>query len=85
VLPEEQATADATLVRAAKRMTQQQFYNQRHTSTGQFLAERAVRMTKHEMVENPLELSKEDFMSVSNLSMTFYVAAKLQLHYPFFK
>jgi hypothetical protein len=31
------------------------------------------------------EMTVEDYMSVSKLSMRFYVAGKLQLHYLFFK
>ena len=32
-----------------------------------------------------IDMTMEDYMSVSKLSMRFYVAAKLQLHYLFFK
>jgi hypothetical protein len=50
------------------------------------MAEQGKKAKKHETVRGLTEkMTKEDFMSVSKLSMRFYVAARLQLHYLFFK
>ena len=73
---EDQALADQTLERAAVRLTPQQFYNQKFTSTNAYLLEvRGYTMTKAEMVHSPPEppLTVEDYMLVSNLSVIFYV------------
>ena len=35
---------------------------------------------KHEIVENPLEVTVDDYMAVSRLLMRLHVAARLQLH-----
>jgi len=64
------------------RLTRQQFYNQRLTSSNQFTYEKTgKRASKAENVKNAMKMTKEDYMSVSKLSMKFYIAAKLQLHY----
>jgi hypothetical protein len=77
--------ADATLLVACQKLTRQQWYNQKHTSANQFMSEQGKRAKKHDNVRNPPKMTKEDYMSVSKLSIRFYVAAKLQLHYLFFK
>ena len=66
-------------------MTRQQFYNAKHTMINHFSTETLGKTAvKHEIVENPLEVTVDDYMAVSRLLMRLHVAAKLQLHYPFF-
>jgi len=85
VAVEDRERANVVLRNACRRLTRQQWYNQKHTCIGHFHAEQGKRMTKAEIVRAAPEMTMEDYMSVSKLSMRFYVAANLQLHYLFFK
>ena len=82
---EHRERANAVLARACQRLTRQQWYNQKHTCVGHFMAEQGKRVRKADIVAAMPEMTKDDYMTVSKLSMSFYVAAKLQLHYLFFK
>ena len=65
-------------------MTRQQFYNIKHTAINHFTSEKLGKTSlKHEIVDAPPEMTVEDFMSVSKLSIRLHVV-KLQLHYLFF-
>lgn len=76
MLPEEQDKADRTLRGACIKLTRQQFYNQKHTSINQFSSESlGKKVPKHLRVEDKPILSKDDYNSVSKLSMRFYVVA----------
>lgn len=77
-----EATVRTTLHAHCTRLTRQQFYNQKHTSANQFTYEKTgKRAKKAENVLTTQKMTKEDFMAVSKLSMKFYIAAKLPLHY----
>jgi hypothetical protein len=70
---------------ACRKLTRQQFYNAKHTIINHFSTEKLhKKAVKHEIVENPLEVTVDDYMAVSRLLMRLHVAARLQLHYPFF-
>ena len=89
-MPEEQQEeGNVVLRRACRRLTRQQCYNQKVTCICHFHAEQGTRMAKAAVVkaaaEGLISMTMEDYMSVSKLSMRFYVAANLQLHYLFFK
>lgn len=73
------------LRRACKRLTRQQWYNQKHTCIAHFFAEKGKRITKAETVRLAPQMTMDAYMSVSKLSMRFNVPANLQLHYLFFK
>ena len=68
---------------ACVRLTPQQWYNQKHTAANHFMSEKGKRAKKEDNVKKPPEMTKDDYMSVSKLSMRFYIAAKLPLHYLF--
>ena len=71
-----------TLEGACKKLARQQFYNVKHTSVNHYSSEKLCKTApKH---EEPPDMTMEDYMSVSKLSMRLHVAAKLQLHYLFF-
>lgn len=74
MLEEHRAEADRNLHRACVRLTRQQWYNQKHTSISAFCSERGMRAYKAQIVKNPPQLTVEDYMSVSKLSMKFYIA-----------
>ena len=85
VLPEDQQKATKTLLGACKRLTRQQFYNQKHTAANQYSSEKlGKRAPKHANVEEFPDIPEEGYRGVSKLSMRFYVGAKLQSHYLFF-
>ena len=68
---------------ACVRLTPQQWYNQKHTAIGHFFSEKGERVKKADNVKRPPVMELQDYMSVSKLSMRFYIAAKLPLHYLF--
>ena len=82
---DQRESADKTLLGACHKLTRQQWYNQKHTAVTHFMAEKGKKVTKHDLVREMPEVTKEDLMSVSQLSMRFYVPTKLQLHYLFLK
>ena len=85
---EHQDQANVVLRRACRRLTRQQWYNQKITCIAHFHAEHGTRMTKAAIVRTAaaglIDMTMEDYMSVSKLSIRFYVVANLQLHYLFF-
>ena len=80
---EDEETAARTLRGACVRLTPQQWYNQKHTAIGHFFSEKGERKLKVHNVKMPPEMTMQDYMSVSKLSMRFYTAAKLPLDYLF--
>ena len=77
--------ADKTLEGACKKLTRQQFYNVKHTAINHFSSEKlSKKAPKHENVIEAPDMTMEDYLSVSKLSMRLHVSAKLQLHYVFF-
>ena len=77
-------SADRTLLGACKKMTWQQIYNAKYTCINHFTSEKFSKTSlKHDVVEEPPEMTVDDFMSVSKLSIKLHVV-KLQLHYLFF-
>ena len=82
---DQRESADKTLLGACRKMTRQQWYNRKHTAVAHFMAEKGEKVTKHDLVRKMPNVTKEDLMLVSKLSMRFYVPAKLQLHYLFLK
>ncbi|XP_071676855.1 uncharacterized protein [Lolium perenne] len=85
VAPEvEETAANRTLRATCERLTPQVWYNQRITSAGHFWAERGERVHKPDIVgknaKAEYEMTVEDYMSVSKMSMRFYIATKLRLH-----
>ena len=77
--------ADRTLPAACRRLTPQVWYNQKATAASTFWAQRGVRVHKEDIVgQNPkmeFAMTFDEYMSVSKMSMRFYIAAKLLLHY----
>ena len=65
----------AVLTRACQRLTRQQWYNQKHTCIGHFKAEQGTRVKKADNIREDTQLTMDDYMKVSKLSMRFYVAA----------
>ena len=61
------------------------WYNQKVTAASHFWADRGKRVKKEDIVgKNPkteYAMTLEEYMSVSKMSMRFYIAAKLPLHY----
>ena len=61
------------------------WYNQKATAASAFWAQRGVRVKKEDIVgQNPKKeyaMTVDEYMSVSKMSMRFYIAAKLLLHY----
>ena len=82
---EEQGKADRTLLGACVKLTPQVWYNQKVTAASHFWADRGVRVKKEDIVgkrPNPeYNMTLEEYMSVSKMSMRFYIAAKLPLYY----
>ena len=82
---EDKEKADRTLLRSCEKLTPQMWYNQKITAASHFWAQRGERVHKADIVgKNPkpqYAMTVDDYMSVSKMSMRFYIAAKLQLHY----
>ena len=86
VLPEHQDEADKTLQGACRKLTPQQFYNQKNTTMNTYSSEKlGKRAPKHQNVFDPPDMTLDDFMAVSNMSTNSYVAPKLQLQFMCFK
>ena len=86
MLPEHQAVADITLDGACKKLTPQQFYNQKNTTMNTYSSEKlGKRAPKHQNVLDPPDMTLEDYMAVSTLSKNPHVAPKLQLQFMCFK
>ena len=66
MLPEHKESADKTFQAACARLTPQQWYNQKQTSTNNFLSEKGITTTKSENAKKRPDITKEDYMSVSN-------------------
>ena len=83
--PELETKARLTLRGACERLTPQQWYNQKVTCASAFWANKGKRVKKEYYVGNePTEewaITIDEYMSVSKMSMRFYIAAKLPLHY----
>jgi hypothetical protein len=61
--------ADIVLVKAAKRLVRQLFtYQARHNAISHFYAEQGRRVLKAEIIAKDLNLKKEEYMTVRNLS-----------------
>ena len=77
--------ADTTLLGACVRLAPQLWYNQKVTAASTFWASKDEKVSKRDIVgehrkpEKALKL--EDYMSVSTMSIRFYIIAKLPLHY----
>ena len=82
---EDEVRANQTLLAACRRLTPQVWYNQKHMAASQFWSQRGVRVRKEDIVgPNPkpeFSMTLDEYMSVSKMSMRFYIAAKLPLHY----
>jgi hypothetical protein len=82
---EDTQKADRTLLGACEKLTPQVWYNHKVTAASHFWAERGMRVKKEDIVgRNPnpdYAMSLDDFMSVSEMLMRSYIAAKLPLHY----
>ena len=82
---EVQREADKILPKLCEKLASQMLYNQRITSTSTYWANRGVRVRKKDIVgvtakaEYVMDLEK--YMSVSTMSIRFYIHAKLPLHY----
>ena len=61
------------------------WYNHKATAASQFWAQRGVGVNKEDIVgPNPrteYAMTFDEYMSVSKISMRFYIATKLLLHY----
>nr|XP_051191197.1 uncharacterized protein LOC127304598 [Lolium perenne] len=67
VATEHKERADVVLRNMCRKLTRQQWYNQRITCIGHFYAEQGVRYTKPEIVQGLAPaMTIDDFMSVSN-------------------
>ena len=68
MLPEHQASANKTVQGACKKLTRQQFYNQKQTCINQFISEKFGKTApKHENVKNEPEMSLESYYAVSKI------------------
>ena len=80
-----QDEATRTLARACEKLAPQLWYNHKVTAASTFWALKGEPVTKRDIVgahrkpEKALKL--EDYMSVSTMSIRFYLVAKLPLHY----
>lgn len=83
--PELDTKARLTLRGACERLTPQQWYNQKVTCASAFWANKGKRVKKEYYVGNqPTEewaMTIDEYMSVSKMSMRFYIAAKFSLDY----
>ena len=83
--PEHKDLADMNLLRACQKLTPQVWYNHKAMAASHFWAQRGVRVKKEDIVgPNPkteYAMTFDEYMSVSKMSMRFYIAAKLLLHY----
>jgi len=81
----EKQKGEATLLGACIKLTPQVWYNHKVTAATTFWRSKDERVTKRDIVgefrdpEKALKL--EDYMSVSTMSIRFYIVAKLPLHY----
>jgi hypothetical protein len=66
--------ASEVLARACQRLTRQQWYNQKHMCIGHFKAERGKRVEKVENIIVDLDMTRDDYFTVSTLSMRLYIA-----------
>lgn len=77
--------ADQTLLRACRKLTPQVWYNQKATAVSHFWAQKGVRVKKQDIVgpdaKAEYDMTLEEYMTVSKMSIRFYIAAKLLLHY----
>ena len=82
---EEEQKAARTLVGACVKLAPQLWYNHKVAAATTFWRSKDERVTKRDIVgehrdpEKALKL--EDYMSVSIMSIRFYIVAKLPLHY----
>ena len=83
--PEHKDLADATLLGACEKLTTQLWYNQKVTTVSHYWADRGVRVYKEDIVGKKAKpkfmLNMAQYVSVSKMSMRFYIAAKLPLHH----
>ena len=81
----EKQKGEATLLGACIKLTPQVWYNHKVTAATTFWRSKDVRVTKRDIVgehRDPEKVLKpEDYMSVSIMSIRFYIVAKLPLHY----
>ena len=82
---EVQREADKILPKLCEKLASQMLYNQRITSTSTYWANRGVRVRKKDIVGETAKaeyvMDLEKYMSVSTMSIRFYIDAKLPLHY----
>ena len=82
---DDEERAKIHLHKAAGRLTPQIWYNQKATSAYQFWSQRGVKCSKEDIVgldpKPEFSMTLDEYMSVSKMSMRFYIAAKLPLHY----
>lgn len=82
---EDSDRANRNLLRACEKLTPQVWYNHKATAASHYWAQRGVRVKKEDIVgpnPNPeYAMTLDEYMSVSKMSMRFYIAAKLLLHY----
>ena len=83
--PEHKDLADATLLGACEKLTPQQFYNAKVTTVSHYWADRGIRVYKEDIFSNKRKperaLTLDQYVSVSKMSMRFYIPAKLPLHH----
>lgn len=82
---EEEGKAHRTLLGACVKLAPQVWYNQKLTAASHFWADKGERVGKDKLVGKGADpkyaLSLDEYMSVSKMSMRFYIAAKLPLHH----
>ena len=82
---EVQRKADRNLLMMCERLAGQLLYNQRVTATSTYWRNRGVNIKKKHIVgEEKLPdyvMTLDKYMSVSTMSIRFYIAAKLPLHH----
>ena len=82
---EVQREADTILPKLCEKLASQMLYNQRITSTSTYWTNRGVRVRKVDIVGEKAKaeyvMDLEKYMSVSTMSIRFYIAAKLPLHH----
>jgi hypothetical protein len=72
--------ADNVFVAAARKGLREQLYNARIVAIMHFHVEQGVRLKKSKIIDGGINLTKEQFKSVSKLSF-YYVLVGANLHY----
>ena len=81
----EQQKADRTLLGACVKLAPQLWYNHKVTAASTYWGSQGENVSKRDLVgahrKPQYEMTLDRYMSVSTMSIRFYIVAKLPLHY----